>query len=77
MTSMSTPSAMAATTTVTLPPSVPDLVCTIALVTSSEESKVAPSVSILAIPASVRLMKPRTCDTYRGSPGIVNDPSMA
>jgi hypothetical protein len=74
---MSTPPAMAATTIVTLPPGVPDLVWTIALVTSSEDSKVAPSASTPVMLASVRLMKPRTCDTYRGSPGIVNDPSMA
>jgi hypothetical protein len=60
-------------TTVTLPPD-PESVCCIALVTSSETSKVAASESTPGNCAAALRAKSRTRDTCRGSPGIVTDP---
>jgi hypothetical protein len=51
--------------TVTAPP-VPDLVCKIALVTSSETSNVAASESTAGLVAEVCRTKSRTCETFRG-----------
>jgi hypothetical protein len=61
-------------TTVMLPPD-PDFVCWMALVTSSEISKVAASESTSGIWDAARRTKSRTRDTCRGCPGIVIDPS--
>jgi hypothetical protein len=49
-------------TTVMVPPE-PDLVCWMALVTSSETSKVAASESTAGISAAIRRTKSRTRDT--------------
>src|ERR1700678_3492488 len=74
MTSTSTPRGAPMTTMVT-EPSTPDLVCWIALVTISEVSKVAASLSTLRwLAASVLITNARAAETWLGCPSIVSEP---
>ena len=79
ITSTRTPSGTSTTTMVTLPPGAPDRVCRIALVTSSDVSKVAASGSAAA-PSSpggrIPVMNARAAATSSGRPGIVSEPKI-